>query len=57
MQAAIPANRQREMATMHPPGRLGVPDDVAEATLFLLSNASCWITGITLDINGGPIMT
>jgi 3-oxoacyl-[acyl-carrier protein] reductase len=39
-----------------PLGRLGQPDDVAAATLFLASDASSWITGATLDIAGGKIM-
>jgi NAD(P)-dependent dehydrogenase (short-subunit alcohol dehydrogenase family) len=33
--------------------RDGLPQDVAEAVLFLASDRSDWITGITLDINGG----
>ncbi|MGF6885686.1 NAD(P)-dependent dehydrogenase (short-subunit alcohol dehydrogenase family) [Nocardia sp. GAS34] len=39
-----------------PMGRLGTPDDVASAALFLASAASSWITGITLDIAGGSVM-
>ncbi len=31
----------------------GLPDDVADAVLFLSSHLSDWITGITLDVNGG----
>jgi 3-oxoacyl-[acyl-carrier protein] reductase len=57
MEQAIPADRQREMARMYPLRRLGVPDDVAQATLFLASDASSWITGVTLDIAGGRIMS
>jgi 3-oxoacyl-[acyl-carrier protein] reductase len=56
MQQAIPAEQQRQMATMYPLGRLGVPDDVANASLFLASDASSWITGVTLDIAGGQVM-
>jgi len=56
MQAAIPLERQRQMAAMYPLGRLGVPEDVAHAALFLASDASSWITGITLDIAGGQVM-
>jgi 3-oxoacyl-[acyl-carrier protein] reductase len=44
------------MAAMYPLGRLGVPDDVANASLFLVSDASSWITGVTLDIAGGQVM-
>jgi NAD(P)-dependent dehydrogenase (short-subunit alcohol dehydrogenase family) len=34
----------------------GLPEDVAEATLFLASPQSDWITGVTLDINGGILI-
>jgi 3-oxoacyl-[acyl-carrier protein] reductase len=41
---------------MSPLGRLGVPDDTAHATLFLLSDAASWLTGVTLDVTGGRVM-
>jgi 3-oxoacyl-[acyl-carrier protein] reductase len=56
MREAIPAGQQRQMAAMYPLGRLGVPADVAQASLFLASDASSWITGVTLDIAGGQVM-
>jgi len=34
----------------------GLPQDVADAVVFLSSNKSDWITGVTLDINGGILM-
>lgn len=34
----------------------GLPEDVAEAVLFLASARSDWITGVTLDINGGLLI-
>ena len=34
----------------------GLPEDVAEAALFLASAKSDWITGVTLDINGGILI-
>jgi 3-oxoacyl-[acyl-carrier protein] reductase len=34
----------------------GKPEDVAEAVLFLASDRSDWITGATLDINGGILI-
>ena len=43
-------------AAMSPLGRLGLPEDTANATVFLLSDASSWLTGITLDIAGGRVM-
>ena len=36
-----------------PLGRLGEPDDVATAALFLLSDAASWITGQILNVDGG----
>ena len=35
----------------------GLPEDVANAVLFLSSQMSDWITGITLDVNGGLFIT
>jgi 3-oxoacyl-[acyl-carrier protein] reductase len=36
--------------------RLGKPEDVAEAVLFLVSEASNYITGQVLNVNGGIYM-
>lgn len=37
-----------------PLGRLGTPDDIATAVIFLASPAASWITGQILKVNGGP---
>jgi 3-oxoacyl-[acyl-carrier protein] reductase len=34
----------------------GTPEDVAQAALFLASDQSDWITGVTLDVNGGILI-
>ncbi|WP_230532303.1 SDR family NAD(P)-dependent oxidoreductase [Microvirga roseola] len=40
-------------ASAIPLGRLGTPDDVAGAVRFLVSPAASYITGVTIDVNGG----
>jgi 3-oxoacyl-[acyl-carrier protein] reductase len=44
------------MAAGIPLGRLGDPEDVALAALFLASESSSWITVVTLEVAGGWIM-
>jgi 3-oxoacyl-[acyl-carrier protein] reductase len=48
--------QRRELAASFPLRRIGRPQDVAAAALFLASDASAWITGVTLDVAGGKIM-
>ncbi len=45
-----------DMGKRVPLGRWGVPQDQANAVLFLVSEASSFITGATIDVNGGQIM-
>lgn len=55
--AAQASEEQLEaIAQQHPLERLGEPEDVARAALFLASDASSWVTGITLDVAGGKVM-
>jgi 3-oxoacyl-[acyl-carrier protein] reductase len=35
----------------------GLPEDVANAVIFLASEMADWITGVTLDVNGGIFIT
>jgi NAD(P)-dependent dehydrogenase (short-subunit alcohol dehydrogenase family) len=35
----------------------GLPEDVANAALFLASEMADWLTGVTLDVNGGIFIT
>jgi 3-oxoacyl-[acyl-carrier protein] reductase len=56
MRTWMSAKQREALGASFPLGRLGQPDDVAAATLFLASDAASWITGATLDISGGKIM-
>ncbi len=46
-------DRARALANNIPMQRAGTPEEVASATLFLLSDAASYITGTTLDVSGG----
>lgn len=48
--------RLEEEAAKIPLGRLGTPEDVAHLVLFLASDEASYITGSTVDINGGDLM-
>ncbi len=43
-------------AESFPISRLGEPDEVAELVAFLASDRAAYITGASLDINGGDLM-
>jgi NAD(P)-dependent dehydrogenase (short-subunit alcohol dehydrogenase family) len=47
--------RQRFMGTV-PLGRFGVPQDIANAALFLVSDAASYVTGVILPVDGGQNM-
>ncbi len=56
MTEAIPEKAKEELKRMIPMERLGTPEDVAEAVLFLVSDVSSYITGQVLNVNGGIYM-
>jgi NAD(P)-dependent dehydrogenase (short-subunit alcohol dehydrogenase family) len=47
---------EEAIAKRTPLKRLGVPDDIANAALFLSSDAGSWITGHTLVVDGGAMV-
>jgi 3-oxoacyl-[acyl-carrier protein] reductase len=51
-------DKQREaILSAVPAARLGTPDEVAAAIVFLASNEAAYVTGETLHVNGGMSMT
>ena len=48
--------RKAQIASEIPLGRIGLPNDIAGACLFLASDLSTYCTGITLDVNGGMLI-
>ena len=52
----VPLSMESALIDMHPVRRLGTPEDVARAALFLASEESAWITGVILDVTGGAVM-
>jgi 3-oxoacyl-[acyl-carrier protein] reductase len=53
MARALWEPNEEAMARTHALGRLGVPDDIASGALFLISDASAWLTGELLVVDGG----
>ncbi|MEV0074639.1 SDR family oxidoreductase [Amycolatopsis sp. NPDC050768] len=53
----VPADKLDEtvdsFAGLHPLGRVGTPEDIANAVSFLLSDKSSWMTGAIVDVDGG----
>ncbi len=54
---AVMSDEVRRLATeLAPLGRMGLPEDSANAAVFLASEAASWLTGITIDVAGGRVM-
>ena len=56
MTAALDEKAKAHLKDVIPAGRLGSPEDVANAALFLLSEESSYITGQVLHVGGGLYM-
>ena len=54
---ALFEGREDEVAATYPLKRLGVPEDVGSVVAFLLSDDAAWVTGQTIVIDGGLILT
>ena len=56
MVKAMPEEAQQGLVAKIPVGRLGKPEDLARAVVFLVADESSFITGETLSVNGGQRM-
>jgi 3-oxoacyl-[acyl-carrier protein] reductase len=56
MTRALTEEQRAALLTRVPLGRLGTPEDIAAAVLFLVSPQAAYITGETLHVNGGMYM-
>jgi 3-oxoacyl-[acyl-carrier protein] reductase len=56
MTDALSPDQKAKLAERIPLGRLGAPEDVAAAVLYLASDQAAWVTGTTLHVNGGMAM-
>lgn len=56
MTKALPEEQRKSLATQIPAARLGSPNDIAAAVSFLVSDGAGYITGETLNVNGGMHM-
>lgn len=54
---ALYAGREEKVAAPYPLKRLGEPDDIGSVVAFLASDDAGWMTGQTLTIDGGVLMT
>lgn len=56
MTEALPEKARQELSAQIPMDRLGSPEDIANAVVFLATEASGYVTGQVLGVNGGMYM-
>ncbi|MFT8439358.1 MULTISPECIES: 3-oxoacyl-[acyl-carrier-protein] reductase [Acetobacter] len=56
MTDVLPDAQKEKLLSSIPLARLGQPEDVASAVLYLASDEARWVTGATLHVNGGMVM-
>tara|TARA_B100001769_G_C22106026_1_gene597519 strand:- start:792 stop:1541 length:750 start_codon:yes stop_codon:yes gene_type:complete len=57
MTKSLPDEYKNQLLTKIPLGKLGSPEDIANAVTFLSSDKANYITGETIHVNGGMLMT
>ena len=56
MTAVLSDKVREQLVGAIPLGRMGEPEDVANAVLFLVSDAAAYITGQVVNVDGGMVM-
>jgi 3-oxoacyl-[acyl-carrier protein] reductase len=56
MTDALPEGARSKLLERIPTQRMGTPEDIAAAVVFLASGEAAWITGQTIHVNGGMMM-
>jgi 3-oxoacyl-[acyl-carrier protein] reductase len=56
MTDVLPDVQKEKLLGSIPLGRMGSPEDIASAVLYLASDEAGWVTGTTLHVNGGMAM-
>jgi 3-oxoacyl-[acyl-carrier protein] reductase len=57
MTKALSEDQIKSLMSQIPAQRLGTPDDIASSVVFLASEGASYITGVTLSVNGGMVMS
>ena len=57
MTRALSPEQIQSLTEQIPAQRFGTPSDVASAVVFLASDGAAYITGVTLSVNGGMVMS
>jgi 3-oxoacyl-[acyl-carrier protein] reductase len=52
-QASLSESEKQKWIDMTPLGRIGTPEDIAYAALYLASDEASWVTGVCLNVDGG----
>jgi 3-oxoacyl-[acyl-carrier protein] reductase len=53
MTESMPAKQRQKIFSAVPLGRVGKPEEIAAAAAFLASDNAAFISGVTLDVDGG----
>ncbi|GAB3126357.1 SDR family oxidoreductase [Tsukamurella serpentis] len=55
--SALYEGKEEQVAANYPLKRLGIPDDIGSVVAFLLSDDASWMTGQTITVDGGVLLT